>query len=189
MQLKKNLKKMAIVLAVSLLIWGCDDGGSDGKSAPNSSSPFGIGTEINDISQLAGDYLLIDFQIEYRDGTTIAPEDCASFSGSMRIEADGDVTQTIEINGYSTTLFSSVEINITNVWHIEIPGCSYDLSTTYIDDILTTVFPMGACDIQYTETDVWERQTTSKSAASYNAGDPDEQTTVGGGAGSAIDTD
>ena len=88
------MKRTFIVLAfimVSLLILGCEE------SSPTKNSGK---TYVPTIQDMVGTYQLSHYQVQYANGTTINEQSPGvSVSGTMTIDAGGEILQTINLNG------------------------------------------------------------------------------------------
>jgi len=140
------------------------------------------------LDDLVGTYNLSGFTVTYSDGTTITQNDVSTFSGTMVIESDGDMTQTIKLNGYQDTIYASVISVGNNTVKIFSAGCTYDLGIALSGNVLTTNLPLGTCGSDYSEVDVWTK-TRSNITTSMNNNfntvidDDSDQTITGGSIG------
>jgi hypothetical protein len=100
---------------------------------------------------------MVDFTIQWSDGTVATSEVAESFSGTMVIYPDNYLRQTlcIKLPGYDNRCSQGggwIEgANIISNYN----GCEIEIPFTYENYIFTTTIPMGECGTNYSETDVW----------------------------------
>jgi hypothetical protein len=161
---------------------GCDDGGGGGGGG-------GDDLELND---LVGSYTLQSFSIQWPNGDTVDSSDLNSFSGTMQINPDGTMAQTIEVNGFFASVTAIIFSVSNNSIEVFSGGCAFDLGIKLKGNTLTTTYPVGACGSDHREIDVW----TKVPAASVRSFDSNLQVQIdneeliaapGGVAGSIYD--
>jgi hypothetical protein len=106
----------------------------------------------------------------------------------MTIESDGNITQTIEINGSQSTAYASILSVGNDTIQLSSEGCVYDLGINLSGDVLTTTLPLGTCGIGYSEVDVWTKTRSNFEASMNNdfnkvIDDNSDQTVIGSGIG------
>ena len=115
---------------------------------------------------LVGSYQLIDFTIKFEDATTIRSKDVESFSGTMNITSNNSGTQNVcvKLKGMANNCVKAVGWIEGEFFVGEFDSCEYKAPFTFKDGILTSTFPMGTCGANFSETDVWEKISSSASA-------------------------
>jgi hypothetical protein len=79
----------------------------------------------------------------------------------MIIKSNGEITQTIEMNGTTVTVTGTILEVQNDSMRCESGGCEFNLGIELSEDTLTTTFPIGTCGSNYTEIDVWKKQTAA----------------------------
>ena len=142
----KFINLIIIILAILCLSIGC--GGSSGGNGNN--------IDVN-LNQLAGTYSLIGFSVEYDNGTTITEDDVSSYSGTMTIKSDGNMTQDISVNGVELSFSGTYSIISSSKMRVTSGGCTYTIGYSFNNNVFTTYAESGTCGIDYSETDVWQK--------------------------------
>ena len=121
------------------------------------------------LTDLLGVYVLRDFFVIFDDGTSFTPKDVFSFSGTLEITNIGNVYQVVEVNGFEAVTNTTILDVKNNYIRVFSAGCTYDVGLNVSGNILTTYFPMGTCGSDYSETDVWEKISTSSTLVYRNS--------------------
>jgi hypothetical protein len=139
----------AVILSFSII--GCDSGGGGGGDTSDNVT----------LSTIVGTYTLKSFKVTFSDGTTVTPDDVSTFSGTMLITDNSQVSQTVEVNGTVVNSSATILQVLNNTLRCTSEGCEFNLGIEIIGNILTTTFLEGTCGAAYTEIDVWEKQTSA----------------------------
>jgi hypothetical protein len=151
----KILKAIPILLFISLISPGC--GGSGGGNGNNN--------DVN-VNQLVGTYSLVEFTIEFDNGITMTQNSVSSFSGTMTITTNGNMTQSVSVNGNEVSVSGTYSIISNSILRLTFSGCTYDLGYSFNNNILTTLLESGTCGANFSESDVWQK---TSSLVSINA--------------------
>ena len=130
------------------------------------------------LADLVGTYNLSGFTVTSSDGTIITQDNVSTFSGTMVIESDGSLTQTIEINGFQVTAYAIILSVGNDTMRVSSAGCTYDLGIELSGDVLTITAPLGTCGIDYSEVDVWIKSGGGGAASNIEASMNDDVNTV-----------
>ncbi|MBD3182114.1 hypothetical protein GF312_07470 [Candidatus Poribacteria bacterium] len=112
---------------------------------------------------LQGTYNLIGVIVTCDNGNRITQDDFISYSGKMTITSDGRLSQEIIINGQTTTTVATCKLatNDTLYFQSVSPACDYSLKYEVSGNKLTTFLASGSCGISCSETDVWQKTSSS----------------------------
>lgn len=156
---------MVSVIALGLVTIIGSGGGGGGSSG-------GGGSNLT-LADLVGTYNLSGFRVTFSDGTVVTENDVTSYSGTMRIESNGNSTQTIFINGVGGTIHAEILSVDNDSMTISSAGCTYDLGIEFSGNVLTTTAPRGTCGIDFSEVDIW-----TKTGSSVKLPLEDDQTVI-----------
>jgi hypothetical protein len=167
MKASRILRFIGLIIVAASII-ACGEEKSGGRSAPS----------LPDVSAIVGTYALTGFTVIFDDGTTINQDDpiITSWSGTMKIFSDNNVSQTVTLNGFSSVQSGKITKMTNTQLYLSSAGCSYWVNYSWNDPVFVTTLPTGIACLgnDFSETDTWSRTSTStkassviKSAASY----------------------
>ncbi len=140
-------------LFILLFAIGCGGGGGDNSNNIN-------------VGQLAGTYSLTGFTVEYDDATILTQNTVSSYSGTMTITSNGDMTQSVTLNGNGLSLSGTFSILSNSIMRMSVGGCTYDMGYSFNNNVFTTSSDSGTCGSNSSEIDVWQK---TSSIATINA--------------------
>jgi len=162
-----------VILFISLAGLACGD---DDATNPVSITP----------ETLQGTYELIAFTVTFEDGTEFTQDDFSSFSGTMVITSNGNMSQMLEVEGTTATITATFEVINDNTLQLTAGSCTYNLEIQLSNNTLTTTFALGTCGSNFSEIDVWQK--TSEQTSTPQSRAVTQNTTPGAIAGKTLPT-
>lgn len=161
----KSFRAILYLLACVILLSGlisCGGGGGGG------------GSSSADVSDVEGTYSLQGFTIVYQDGSWYNQNSASisSYSGTLKIFSNADVSQTVTINGSSMVGSLKILERTNTQAKVNFSGCVYWVDFAWADPQLTIGIP-AACGSTTTETHIWSRTSTSTKASLDSASEVD----------------
>lgn len=115
------------------------------------------------IDSLVGTYRLSAFTIRYSSGLVVTQDDVAAYSGAMTISSDGNMKQDFNIGGNFILAEGDIEVVDNNTLKIfDSGGCVAYADLELNGNFLTTTLE-NSCGTDFSETDVWEKVSSSVS--------------------------